>query len=253
MAFFSLLSLAPLFLLLLTFFDRLFGSTVIRGEIYQALLRGLGPETASAVQALVLQPGMLQGDLLSVTTNLLLTTFAGTALFRHMQTSLGVIWTAPHHDRRPFLPRFLRHVARSFFAMGSLAVVGVGGFLIVATAVLTGPLVQSFLFPEAVPAFWGLTTGLVGMLGALIVFATLYLTLAPERPSAHRLAVTLGVVMAGLLVSQTLMRLYADGNRVFSLFGAGSAVVYLLFWCFFLSQLFLFAAVVGAVTTDHRP
>lgn len=251
MAFFALLSLAPLFLLLLSFFDRLFGTPVMRQEIYLGLVRGLGPETASAIQALALQPGVLQGDLATMVINAVITAFAGTALFRHMQTSLGVIWTAPHKDRRPFLPRLVGQFLRSFFAMGALAVVGVGSFFLLAAALLTGPLVEGFLFPFGVPVFWGWVTGSVGLLGALVVFATLYLTLAPERPSARRVSITLLAVLVGLLMSRTVMGLYTQGNGVFSLFGAGSAVVHLLFWCFLLSQLFLAAAVVGAVATDR--
>lgn len=253
MAFFALLSLSPLFLLLLSLLDKLFGENIVRGEIYLALVRGLGAETATAIQALVLQPGLFQGNFVTITMNIVLTAVAAAALFRHMQTSLGVIWTAPHHERRPFLPRYISGLLRSFFAMGALTVVAVGVFLLVAAAILTGPLVQGFLFSGAAPTLWPMLTTIMGLLGALLVFATLYLTLSPERPSSRRLAVALAVVLAGLVLSRTLMSVFAETHRVFSLFGAGSAVIYLLFWCFFLSQLFLFGAVVSAVATDdHR-
>jgi uncharacterized BrkB/YihY/UPF0761 family membrane protein len=42
MAFFALFSIAPLFVLLLSLLDRLFGEGVARNEVYVTLVRGLG-------------------------------------------------------------------------------------------------------------------------------------------------------------------------------------------------------------------
>lgn len=251
MAFFALFSIAPLFVLLLSLLDRLFGSGIARNEIYVTLVRGLGVETADAVRALLLQPNLFQGDWITIAGNMLLTAIGAAALFRHMQTCLQVIWAKSEERSHP-IPRLFRGFLRSFATMGALVIASVGGFFLLASALLLGPFLKEVFFGNSIPTLWSLFTNWFVFAGALGVFTVLYLTLAPETPSMRRLWTSLVVLLTGLVVAKAIVAPLTHSKSLFSLFGAGSAVVYLLLWCFLLSQLFLFGAVVGAVRTEQE-
>lgn len=251
MAFFAMFSLAPLFVLLLSLLDRLFGAVVARGEAYQSVVRVLGPESAEAVRALLLQPSLFEGSTGTILVNVVLTAFGATALFRHMQNSLAILWAREEAEYRP-IRRLVRGFLRSFFAMGSLVVIAVGGFLFLAMAVLAGPILKQLVFGSALPGLWSLVSNWFFIVGALGIFAVLYSALAPESPSAKRLWTALSVLAVGLLGAKIVIHPIAQSKSLFSLFGAGSAVVYLLLWCFILSQLFLFGASVAAVHTEQE-
>lgn len=251
MAFFALFSIAPLFVLLLSLLDRIFGSGLARNEIYVTLVRGLGVETADAIRALLLQPNLFQGDWITIAGNMLLTAIGAAALFRHMQSCLQVLW-GKSEERSRAIPKLFRGFLRSFATMGALVIASVGGFFLLASALLLGPWLKQILFGNSIPTLWVLFTNWFVFAGALGVFAVLYSTLAPETPSMRRLWTSLSVLLGGLVVAKALVAPLTQSKSLFSLFGAGSAVVYLLLWCFLLSQLFLFGAVVGAVRTDQE-
>lgn len=251
MAFFALFSIAPLFVLVLSLLDRLFGSSIARNELYSTLVHGLGIETADALRALLLQPNLLQGGWMTIGGNMVLTAIGAAALFRHMQGCLQVIW-AKQEERSHPIPHVFRGFIRSFAAMGALAIASVGGLLLLASAVLFGPLLKQALFGNLIPPLWSVFTNWFLFAGTLGVFAVLYSTLAPMVPSPRRLWSSLGVLLVGLFIAKAIVAPLTYTKSLFSLFGAGSAVVYLLLWCFLLSQLFLLGAVVGAVRTEHE-
>ncbi|MBP7005884.1 YihY/virulence factor BrkB family protein [Patescibacteria group bacterium] len=250
MAFFALFSIAPLFVLLLSLLDRLFGVDVVRGEIYATLVRALGPQTAEAMRALLLQPSLFQGGRTVIVFNAVLTAIGSAALFRHMQRCLAILWQQTESEGRGPIA-YVRGFIRSFFAVGALGVFVVGGLLVLAMAILTGPVLKQQLLGNTFPSFWSTLVTWLALVGATGIFIVLYLTLAPERPSLRRLSVAALCTFLSLIVMKLVVGFYAQGSSLFSLFGAGSAVVYLLLWCFLLAQVFLFAAVVAAVRTER--
>ncbi len=250
MAFFALFSIAPLFVLLLSLLDRLFGMGVVRGEIYTTLVRALGGATAEAIRALLLQPNLFQGGAPTIFANALLTAIGSAALFRHMQRCLTIIWHR-HEERSESSSYFLSSFLRSFFALGALTVFVVGGLFLLASAILFGPIVKRLVFGEGIPPFWPILFSVMALLGSTGIFAVLYGTLARERPSLRRLSIASGIVFVSLLFAKVLISSFSQTKALFSLFGTGSAVVYLLLWCFLLAQAFLFAAVVAGVRTER--
>lgn len=250
MAFFALFSIAPLFVLLLTFLDRLFGVGVVRGEVYTTLVRALGVQTADAMRALLLQPALFQGTWVSTTVNVLLTAIGSAALFRHMQRSLAVVW-AHHEGKTHGASYFLGSFIRSFFALGVLGVFVIGGLFVLASALLVGPIIKRLLFGAVIPTLWPLIFGVFTLVGATGIFAVLYWTLSPAKPSARRVGIACSLVFLGLIFSKIAIGSFAQTHSLFSLFGAGSAVVYMLLWCFLLAQLFLFSAIVAGVRTER--
>ncbi len=256
MAFFAMFSLAPLFMLLLSFLDRLFGDGVARSELYATLVRGLGEETASALQALVLQPGIFEGGMATILVNILLTAIGAAALFRHMQASLAIVWASVTEDTPPAVStsvsRVVQGFLRSFFAMGMLTIVAVGGFFLLAMGLLIGPIISQSLVGLSSPALWPVLSTLTTLLASLLIFGTLYRTLAPATPNTRRLWIALATLTVGLFFGKTLVTSLAQTRSVFSLFGAGSTVIYLLLWCFFLSQLFLASAIVADVAIERE-
>ena len=188
---------------------------------------------------------------MTIAGNMLLTAIGAAALFRHMQTCLQVIWAKSEERSHP-IPRLFRGFLRSFATMGALVIASVGGFFLLASTLLLGPFLKEVFFGNSIPTLWSLFTNWFVFAGALGVFTVLYLTLAPETPSMRRLWTSLVVLLTGLVVAKAIVAPLTHSKSLFSLFGAGSAVVYLLLWCFLLSQLFLFGAVVGAVRTEQE-
>lgn len=250
MAFFALFSIAPLFVLLLSFLDRLFGVGIVRGDVYTTLVRALGTESADAIRALLLQPSLFYGTWTSTITNVVLTAIGSAALFRHMQRCLAAVWShteAKTHGASYFFGTFLR----SFFALGALTIFVVGGLFVLASAILFGPLIKRLIFGATIPVLWPIIFAWITLLGSTGIFAVLYATLSPDQPSRRRLLMASTMVFILLIFSKVAIGSFSQSHNLFSLFGAGSAVVYLILWCFLLAQIFLFAAVVAGVKTER--
>ena len=90
----------------------------------------------------------------------------------------------------------------------------------------------------------------IGLAAAL--FSLLYRLLPERRPSWRMIGIATVVAVAIVTVGKLAIQWFASTKSVFSLFGAGSAVVYLLIWCFYLAQAFLLGAAVAQAFEEKR-
>ena len=240
LAFFTLFSIAPVMIVIVSIIGVFFGQQAAEGQIAGQLQETLGSEVAEAVQGAVAQSSLKGGGLIATITGIVAMLIGATTVFGQMQNSLNAIWAvAPKPSRNSILLLLRKRLT-------SLTIVLAVGFVMLVSLSLSVGLrlllhdVQGWL-PWYDVAFSALDSTL-SILVAALLFATIFKVL-PDVELRWR-DVALGSLITALLftVGRVLIALYLSYTATASTYGAAGSLVLLLLWVNYSSLILLFGA-----------
>ncbi len=238
-AYYTLFSIAPLLLIVISLAGIVFGAEAARGEILDQLRGLMGNEGARAVQALLQAAHRPGQGIIATAAGTVFLAIGATTVFAELQNALDRIWRAPV-PRREGITRLLRARLTSFGM-----IVGIG-FLLMVSLIASAAL-------SALGKWWGPMFGdwaLVGhVLDASLGFAMTTLGFAliyKVMPRVHIRwrDVWIGAAATAVLftIGKMLIGLYIGQSSVASVFGAAGSLAVMLLWVYYSAQIFLLGA-----------
>jgi membrane protein len=240
LAYYTLFSLAPLLLIVITVAGVWLGPEAASGELLEQLRNVIGLEGAAAIQGIVKSAAWpAGGSLLQTGLGLLLMVIGATTVLAELQDALDTLWRVP---LRPL---------QGWWAWLRARLLSFGLILALAFLLLVSLLAGSLL--TALQTWWTPRFGDWLQLAAAFntvlsqalvpaVFALIY-KLMPRAPVPwlHALA---GALLAALLfhAGRWLLGLYLTHSGLSSGFGAAGSVVLLLVWVYWSAQILLLGA-----------
>ena len=239
LAYYTLFSLAPLLLIVVSVAGLLFGAEAARGEVAAQLQGLLGGPGAAAVQELLASVAWPAGSALATVTGLVLMLIGATTVFAELQGTLDHIWRAPARPPGGWWA-FIRARILSFGMILGL------GFLLIVSLLASAALaaLQAWWLPRL--AGW---QALLDVLGTAfdfglvtLLFALIYKLMPRVRIAWSDVWVGAVVTAALFAVGRQLIGLYIGRGAVGSGFGAAGSLVAVLVWVYYSAQIFLFGA-----------
>lgn len=224
LAYYTMFSLAPLLLIVVSVSGLVFGEDAARGEI-QAQLQGLmGEPGASAVQGLLVSVREPAQGVTATAVGLVLLFVGATTVFAELQNALDRIWRVPGLQPKS---GFLSLVRARLMAFGMiLAVVG----------------------RRMTPIFGGwqavveVGNSISGFFLVAFMFGLIYKVMPRQRVLATD--VWLGALLTALLFTggKYIIGAYISRSGVALGFGAAGSLVVVLLWVYFSAQILLLGA-----------
>lgn len=240
LAFYTILSLAPLSIVVIAVASLIFGRTAAEGQIVWQIRDLAGTEGAAVIRQMIEGARKPASGILATTFGLLTLFLGATAVVAELRDALNTIWEIPIQEShwRSSLVRILKERVLSF-----VMVLGVGFLLLVSLIVnawlaAVGAFFGGFLpMPELV--LKGLTSS-VSFVVIAGLFAVIYKVM-PDVDLRWR-DVAAGAALTSLLFSlgKLLIGLYLGKTSLGSTYGAAGSLVVLLVWVYYSAQIFLF-------------
>jgi membrane protein len=240
LAYYTMFSIAPLLLIVISVAGLVFGEEAARGEIFHQLEGLMGGEGAQAVQGLLENANKPKQGIISTVIGGILLLVGATTVFGELQTALDRIWRAPEREKTSGIWGLLRTRLLSFGLILGL------GFLMMVSLVFSAAL-------AALSNWWGPVFGeweavahlfnqLVSFIFTTVVFAMIYKFMPRVKIEWHD--VWRGALVTAFLftVGKFLISLYIGKAGVSSSFGAAGSLVILLVWVYYSAQIFLLGA-----------
>jgi membrane protein len=239
LSYYTVFSLAPLLLIVVSVAGLLFGEEAVRGELFAQLQGLMGADAAKAIQDLLASVNKPSQGILGTLLGIALLVFGATTVFGELQDALDRIWRAPAREGSGIWA-LLRARLLSFGMILGLA------FLLMVSLVLGAAI-------SALGKWWGPVFGgwetllqivnlLVGFGLTTVVFAMIYKLMPRVKVEWHD--VWLGALVTSLLftIGKFLIGLYIGKSGVASGFGAAGSLVIVLIWVYYSAQIFLLGA-----------
>jgi membrane protein len=243
LAFYTLLSLAPLLIVIVAVAAVVYGQEAARGQLVWQIQDLVGPDGAKAIQGLIqgaYKPGAgLVASLLGVLT----LAFGASSVVVELRDALNTIWHVAPAPRNTSFTNIFRLAKERFYSFA--LILGVG-FLLLVSLVLNawiaamGSFFGSFLpTPEAV---LHAATFLFSFFVITFLFAAIYKLL----PDVHLIwsDVAIGASVTSLLftIGKQLIGLYLGKASFGSTYGAAGSLVIVLVWVYYSAMLFFLGA-----------
>ncbi len=240
LAFYTLSSLAPLLLILISIIGAVFGEEAARGQVSARLETWLGAEAAATVETAVQQSRIDEAGVLPTVMGVLALLFASTTVFAQMQSSLNHFWGVTARPTRGSLTVFMAS------RLASLGLVLVIGFLLLTSFVITMTVGALLRFAEEwipVPGLVvaGIDTG-ASLLIATALFAMIFKILPDVRLQWRDMWFAAGVTAVLFVVGQSAIALYLTRTATASTYGAAGSLVMVLLWVYYSSLILFFGA-----------
>jgi membrane protein len=247
-AFYSMLSLAPLLVITIAVVGLAFGEGTARAQVVAQARALVGPQGAEAVAAMVEHARRPGAGILASALGFATLLFGASGVFGELKDALNSIWGVKPPPGGG-IGKFIRDRALSF------AMVLLVGFLLLAALVLTTALAG--LAPSlagSVPALaWALRGAhLLVSLGVYTLLFALVFRVLPDARIAWR-DVWVGAAITATLfaVGTFAIGLYLSKAGVGSPYGAAGSLAVLLVWVYYSAQVLFFGAEVTQVYANR--
>jgi membrane protein len=240
LAFYTIFSITPLLLIVISLAGLFFGEQAARGEIIAQLSGLLGPESAKTVQTLLESLNRPEAGILGTVVGVGALVVGATTVFGELQDALNRIWRAPDTAARGGIVQFFR--SRLLSAGAVLGIV----FLLIVSLVASAAL-------AALGKWWAPWFGefarvamVVDWTLSIVLMTTLFAMIYKWMPRV-RVAwpdVLMGAALTAFLFTagKFLIGLYIGRSGIASPFGAAASLVVLLLWVYYSAQIFLLGA-----------
>jgi len=240
LAYYTMFSIAPLLLIVISTAGLVFGEEAVRGEIFGQLQDLMGNQGAQAVQGLLQSVSEPKEGMAATVIGTVLLLIGATSVFGELQDAFDRIWRAPDRDKTGGVWRLIRTRLLSFGI-----ILGIGFLMIV-----------SLIFSAAIAAlgkWWGPFFSNLEVMATVLnfvfsfvlmtaIFAMLYKFM--PRVKIHWKDVWAGATVTALLftVGKILIGIYIGKSAISSGFGAAGSLVVVLVWVYYSAQIFLLGA-----------
>jgi membrane protein len=240
LAYYTLFSLAPLLLIVVSVAGLVFGEEAARGEIQTQLKDLMGDVGADAVQGLLTSVREPSEGWTATTVGLVLLFVGATTVFAELQDALDRIWGVPERLRKS---GWLTLVRVRLMAFGMILALG---FLLIVSLITSAMFAAMGRSLNPIFGDWQavveMGNAVGGFLLVAIMFGLIYKVMPRQRVRVSD--VWLGALIAALLFTgaKFLIGAYIGRSGVASGFGAAGSLVVVLLWVYFSAQILLVGA-----------
>jgi membrane protein len=248
LSFYTLLSLAPVLLIVIALVGLAVGQTEAREAVVEQVRELMGSSGADAVETVLENAQEPSGGILSLVIGVVVLVFGATGVFGQLQTALNSMW-----EVRPKPGQGVWGVIRTRIISFS-AIVGIGFILLVSLAVSAGLAAVGDMLGEGLPG-GDVVLGVVNFLVSFAVISLLFALAFKILPDAviRWRDVWVGAALTALLfvVGKSVIGLYLGRSSTSSSFAAAGSLVVLLIWVYYSAQIFFFGAEITQVYANR--
>jgi len=238
LAYYTVLSLAPLLILLLAIAGLVLGKEAAQGQLFGQINSMVGPEGAKAIEAMIAGASKPSSGVVASIIGFLTLIFGASSVAGELKASLNLVWD--HSDSEAGLVSIVKDRSKA------LGVVLAGGFLLLVSLVISSAIAAAGTYvtgvlplPEFILQALNFVVSLTVIAG---VFAVLFKYLPDVKIEWHDVAT--GAVFTAILFGfgKFLIGMYLGKASFGSTYGAAGSLVIVLVWVYYSAQIFFFGA-----------
>lgn len=239
LAYYTLLSIAPLIVLAVAIAGLAFDQDAARGQIAEQIGAVVGTQAGEAVEAIARNASAPEAGVWSSVIGVVVLLFGASGVFGELQSSLNAIWEVEPKPGRGILGM----LKDRFFSF--TMVLGVAFLLLVSLVISTAVAALGVYFERALPggeALWMVLNAVLSLAVITVLFALIF-KVVPDAEIRWR-DVWIGALVTGLLftLGKLLIGLYLGKSTFASSYGAAGSVVALVVWVYYTAQVVFLGA-----------
>lgn len=240
LSYYTVFSMAPLLLLIISLAGAFFGREASEGRIFAEINGLIGNEAALQVQEIIRNLELSGKTTLSVFIGAVTLVIGATTVFGEIQDSINIIWRVKAKPKKGWLK-----LIKDRLLSGSI-IVGLG-FLLIVSLIINGALVAlndifKKYFPDLTIVIFNILNVVVSFMVITVLFGVIFKVL-PDAKIKWR-HVRAGAFFTALLfmLGRYLIGLYIETTAAGSPYGAAGSIIIILLWVYYTAAILYFGA-----------
>lgn len=239
-AYYAVLSLPALLIIILNVVGSIWGTEVVQGEMTEGFATALGKDTADAIERMVFESNSEKRTRLSTIIGIATLLYGATGVFYHLKLSLNQIW-AIKANPNALIKKIVVDRARS------LAFILIIGFLLLISFIITTAITAfSNLISSNLPEvliYLAYTVETIVSLGIISLLFALMFKYLPDVKIGWQ-TVWIGALLTAILfvIGKLLLSTYFASMEPESTYGAAGSIVLILLWVSYSCLILFFGA-----------
>jgi membrane protein len=250
LAYYTIFSLAPLLLLLISIAGIVLGKDAIQGKVFSEINGMVGNDAAKQIQDMIKNLEVSGKSTISVIIGVVTLIIGATTVFGEIQQSINIIWQVKPKPKKGWLKMIKDRVLS-----GSMIVTL--GFLLLVSLVLNGALAAvSDRLTHFLPAVTVTFFNIVGMAFSFIVITILFAVIFKVLPDAKISwkDVRSGAIFTAVLfmIGRLIIGFYIEKSGTSSTYGAAGSLIVILLWIYYTAAILYFGAEFTRAYVDFK-
>lgn len=239
LAYYTLFSIAPLLLIVISISGIFFGQDTARGEIIEQLNNLMGEQGALAVQILLESTSQPLEGITATLIGLGLLLVGASTVFGELQTSLDRIWKVPAKADSGIWNLVRARLLSFGMIMGI-------GFLLMVSLIFSAGLSAISKWWSPVFTGWIVVAGVFNFVFSFLLTTGMFAMIYKIMPRANirwsEVWVGAAITAALFTMGKWLIGIYIGRSAIASGYGAAGSILALLVWIYYSAQIFLMGA-----------
>jgi membrane protein len=252
LAYYTILSSAPLLVISIAVADHVFGQDAVQGQLAWEIQTLVGGDAAQAIQAVIRDAHRPASGTIATILSIATLIVGASSVVVELHSALNLVWGVPDSDAGNWFGNLVVFVKQRFYS--ALMVVGAGCLLLV--SLVAGVFVTTigeFFRPLLPTPEWVLHTGV--FVASFLVVTFLFGGIYKLLPDVHLRwsDVFVGASVTSLLftIGKQLLAVYLGRVGFQSTYGAAWTLVIFLVWVYYSAQMFFLGAEFTKVYTRN--
>ena len=251
LAFYTLLSLAPLLIVVVAVAAVLYGQKAAQGQLVWEIQGLVGADGAKTIQGLIQSAYKPESGIVATILGILTLIFGASTVVVELRDALNTIWRVPSPAASSGFQSILRFMKERFYSFG--LILGVGFLLMVSLILNAGIAAVGSYFGSMLPtseALLHITVFLISFLVVTFLFAAIYKFLPDVDLKWSDVIVGASFTSLLFTIGKQLIGIYLGKASFGSTYGAAGSLVVVLMWVYYSAQLFFLGAEFTKVYTE---
>jgi membrane protein len=250
LAYYTIFSLAPLLLLIISLAGIVLGKEAIQGKVFSEINGIVGNDAAKQIQDMIKHLGMEGKSTISVIIGVITLILGATTVFGEIQQSINIIWQVKPKPKKGWLK-----IVKDRLLSGSMIVTL--GFLLLVSLALNGGLealsdyLKNFL-PEFTVTLFNIISVLITFVVITVLFGLIFKVLPDAKISWKD--VRSGAIFTAILfmIGRLVIGIYIEKSGASSTYGAAGSLIIILLWIYYTAAILYFGAEFTRAYVDFK-
>lgn len=240
LSYYTMFSLAPLLLLIISLASTFFGRDAIEGRVFYQIRDLIGPQAAVQIQQVIKNLELSGKTNLSLIIGVFTLILGATTVFGEIQDSINMIWKVKAKPKKGWL-KLVKDRLRS----GSI-IIGLG-FLLIVSLIVNGAIVAlndilEGYFPWFTVILFNVANIAVSFLVITILFGVIFKVLPDAKIRWRDVRAGAFFTACLFLLGRYLIGLYITTTGAGSPYGAAGSIIVILLWVYYTAAILYFGA-----------
>lgn len=240
LSYYTIFSLPPLLIIIISLSGIFFGADAVRGEIFGQINGLVGSNAAIQIQETIKNVKLSNHNTFAAIVSILILLIGASGVFAEIQDSINYIWGFRAKPKRGLI-KFIYNRLMSFSMIGSVGFLLLVGLIVNSLMDVMSDRLAVYFPQDTLYLFYGINLLIVFIIISLL-FAIIFKTLPDGKVALRDCLIGASFTALLFMIGKFAIGFYLGRYNIASIYGAAGSIILILAWVYYSAIILYFGA-----------